>query len=232
MIQCYNSITTETMVALRVVSTMTMFVAGLMALVESDLKRVVALSTLSQLGFIICRLRLGLPNLCLLHLLAHAILKASLFMVVGAWIHFTFRSQDCRLVRLMGPYSIRLTVIGIVCLIGLCGLGYTRAFVTKELVLERGLINNLCIYVLIVRYSSVLLTSRYCLRLGQALTSIRVVIVRIACRHSRLPLLICSIPTVICGIIIGLWLEFNLVLIPPTVLDQIKYLTISLILVG
>lgn len=220
------------MVALRVVSTITIFVAGLIALVESDLKRVVALRTLSQLGFIICRLRLGLPNLCLLHLLAHAMLKASLFIVVGAWIHFTFRSQDCRLVRLIGPYSMRLTVIGIICLVGLCGLGYTRAFVTKELVLERGLMNNLCIYVLIVRYSSVLLTSSYCLRLGQALTRIRVTIVRIRCRHSRLPLLLCSIPTVICGITIGLWLEFNLVLIPPTILDQMKYLTISLILVG
>lgn len=83
-IQTSNNISLEIMVILRVVSTMTIFVAGLIALAECDLKRVVALRTLRQLGFIICSLSMGLPSLCLLHLLAHAILKARLFIVVGS----------------------------------------------------------------------------------------------------------------------------------------------------
>lgn len=231
-IQTFRALSTEVIVTLGLLSTMTIFVAGLMALIESDLKRVVALSTLSQLGFIMCRLRMGLPRLCLLHLLAHAILKASLFIVVGAWIHSTFRRQDCRIISLTGPRRITLSIIGITCLIGLCGLGYTRAFVTKELVLETGMTTRLSLYIILTTYSRVLLTSSYCLRLGQALTRVSTTIVRVLSTHTSLPLLICRLPTVILGVCLGLWLEFNLVCIGPVVIDQLKFLTISLILLG
>lgn len=97
-----------------------------------------------------------------------------------------------------------LVVVGISCLIGLCGLGYTRAFVTKELILETGLLTSLSLYIIMITYSRVLLTSSYCLRLGQALVNVRTVIVRVRAKNSRFPLLICTLPTISAGLTIGM----------------------------
>lgn len=78
------------------VAVLTMFIAGIRANYEYDLKKVIALSTLRQLGVIITSLRLGFPNLALFHLLTHALFKAMLFLCAGAIIHNNRDTQDLR----------------------------------------------------------------------------------------------------------------------------------------
>lgn len=83
---------------LLVCSSMTMLIAGLGAFVETDIKKVVALSTLSQLGVMIFRLRVGLPELAFFHLVSHATFKALLFIGVGKLISQYSHNQDFRLI--------------------------------------------------------------------------------------------------------------------------------------
>jgi len=66
---------------------MTLLLAGAGANYENDLKKIIALSTLSQLGVIIISLAIGIPYLALFHLYTHALFKALLFLCAGAIIH-------------------------------------------------------------------------------------------------------------------------------------------------
>lgn len=68
-------------------SAFTLFMAGGSACVELDMKKIVALSTLRQLGVIMFSLRLGYCSLAFFHLLSHALFKALLFVGVGCVIH-------------------------------------------------------------------------------------------------------------------------------------------------
>lgn len=82
--------------ALAVVGGSTILMAGVAALSEIDIKKVVALSTLSQLGLIVVRVGLGIPELAFFHLISHAYFKALLFIRVGNLIHLRDRAQDLR----------------------------------------------------------------------------------------------------------------------------------------
>lgn len=115
----------------------TCLLGGLAAAWECDLKKIIALSTLSQLGVIIYRLGLNLPSLTLLHLYAHAMFKALLFLVAGLILLQSFGSQD---VRMLGglvfrrPGLVRLINIRNLCLLG---FPFIRAFYSKHLILEK-----------------------------------------------------------------------------------------------
>ena len=81
---------------LLVVSLSTNVMAGFSACFEVDLKKIVALSTLSQLGIIMLSLAMGYHSLAFFHLLRHALFKALMFMRVGRVIHLSGDSQDLR----------------------------------------------------------------------------------------------------------------------------------------
>lgn len=80
------------------VATITMLMAGVAANLENDLKKIVALSTLRQLGVMMAALGMGAWKLALFHLYTHAIFKALLFLCAGAFIHRLQHRQDLRLV--------------------------------------------------------------------------------------------------------------------------------------
>lgn len=77
-------------------SIVTTCLASLVALRETDLKKIVALSTLSQLGLIMTIVSLGIKGLAFFHLLAHAFFKALTFMAAGTIIHSNTGYQDTR----------------------------------------------------------------------------------------------------------------------------------------
>lgn len=119
------------------VGSLTILMAGLGANFEFDLKKIIALSTLSQLGVIISAVGAGLPTLAFFHLLAHALFKALLFMCAGIIIHRCGDSQD---IRGMGGMMYVLPVVS--CLItvanlALCGAPFLTGFYSKDLILER-----------------------------------------------------------------------------------------------
>lgn len=119
-----------------IVGLLTMFFSSVCALVEQDMKKVVALSTLSQMGFSIMTLGIGLYFVRLLHLVGHALFKSCLFMQVGVFIHRFFGQQDSREYSGLdgGIYFIQLQML--VTLFCLCGLVFTSGAVTKDLILE------------------------------------------------------------------------------------------------
>jgi len=116
---------------------LTILIARLRAMSETDGKKIVALSTLSQLGVIICGAGINNTPVILFHLLVHAFFKALLFIVTGVAIHNAGDSQDLRGIR--GLYSllpITKTII-VFTNLRLIGLPFFAAFYSKEIILER-----------------------------------------------------------------------------------------------
>lgn len=74
----------------------TIFLSGVSALFETDLKKVIALSTLSQLSVILFSIRINFSIFGLFHLYTHALFKALLFLCAGTLIHRFFSVQDLR----------------------------------------------------------------------------------------------------------------------------------------
>lgn len=147
------------------ISSLTMFISGLGANFEFDLKKVIALSTLSQLGLIMRILFLGNYKLAFFHLLTHAIFKALLFICAGSVIHNFFNRQDIRFIgSLMLQMPLTCTFFNISNL-ALCGFPFLAGFYSKDLILEICSLHygNILIYFLF--YFSTGLTICYSLRL-------------------------------------------------------------------
>ena len=132
---------------------LTMFMAGLGANFETDLKKIIALSTLRQLGVIMSILSLGRADLAFFHLLTHALFKALLFICAGSIIHRVGDYQDIRLIGgLVKSMPIRVIRINLANL-ALCGAPFLAGFYSKDLILEtrfQGLLNEFCFYLLVV----------------------------------------------------------------------------------
>merc|ERR1711942_412431 len=115
----------------------TMLIAGVRACTELDIKKIVALSTLSQLGVIIVSLSLYQKDLCFFHLVTHAIFKALLFICVGISIHTIYGSQDFRSFSNLGKgifYPIRFLTISNLALLG---FPFISGFYRKDIIMER-----------------------------------------------------------------------------------------------
>lgn len=153
-------------VFLLIISCLTILIAALCAVVECDLKKIIALSTLSQLGVIIIRLSIGLPILALFHLITHALFKALLFICAGSFIFLHRHRQDLRLV---GNLGLQLPLTRVCFSIGrfsLCGLPFLSGFYSKDLVLEIILSRNFNFVTLIIVILSTGGTAFYRIRLG------------------------------------------------------------------
>nr|YP_010952535.1 NADH dehydrogenase subunit 5 [Cechetra lineosa]WMQ52842.1 NADH dehydrogenase subunit 5 [Cechetra lineosa] len=144
---------------------MTMFMAGISANYEFDLKKIIALSTLSQLGLMMSILSMGFPDLAFFHLLTHAMFKALLFMCAGVIIHMMNNIQD---IRYMGGISLYLPLTSL-CLnisnMALCGIPFLAGFYSKDLILEMVSFSNLNMFVFFFYYISTGLTMYYTIRL-------------------------------------------------------------------
>lgn len=114
----------------------TINIAGMAAIIEPDIKKIIALSTLSQLGVIFFCLGISRAFLSFFHLISHAYFKAMLFMAAGAIIHGVKDYQD---LRKMGSLRSNFKVILSVMLISnvrLCGLPFMSGFYSKDIIIE------------------------------------------------------------------------------------------------
>jgi NADH-quinone oxidoreductase subunit L len=112
----------------------TLISASFFALVESDTKKVVALSTLSQLGLIFIALSLGGLFICLFHLLIHAFSKANLFLIIGNLIHSRFSEQDIRFINKRERATTFYFII-FVRIMSLSGVVFISVFFSKFFIL-------------------------------------------------------------------------------------------------
>nr|YP_002860165.1 NADH dehydrogenase subunit 5 [Davidius lunatus]ACB48047.1 NADH dehydrogenase subunit 5 [Davidius lunatus] len=143
----------------------TMFMSGLGANFEFDLKKIIALSTLSQLGLMMSILSMGYPHLAFFHLLTHALFKALLFMCAGVIIH---NMGDCQDIRFMGGLSLFLPLSSsyfMVSNLALCGMPFLAGFYSKDLILEMCLTDNLNFISFLFFFVSTGLTACYTGRL-------------------------------------------------------------------
>ena len=150
---------------LLLIAGLTIFIAGLGANFEFDLKKIIALSTLSQLGLIMRILAIGFPKLAFFHLLTHALFKALLFICAGAIIHNIKNSQD---IRVMGclTYQIPLTSSCLnVANLALCGIPFLAGFYSKDLILEVVSLSYVNIFSFFLFFFSTGLTVCYSFRL-------------------------------------------------------------------
>ena len=115
--------------------------------------KIIALSTLSQLGVIISILAMGWAELAFFHLLAHALFKALLFMCAGSIIHRAGDYQDIRVIgSLVNFMPVRVININLANL-ALCGTPFLAGFYSKDLILEVAFLNPLneaCFWLLVV----------------------------------------------------------------------------------
>nr|YP_003848715.1 NADH dehydrogenase subunit 5 [Teinopalpus aureus]ADK66458.1 NADH dehydrogenase subunit 5 [Teinopalpus aureus] len=163
----FNSLLVDMMFLkfLLLLSGLTMFMAGISANYEFDLKKIIALSTLSQLGLMMSILSMGLPDLAFFHLLTHAMFKALLFMCAGVIIHMMNDIQD---IRYMGGISLYIPLTSL-CLnisnLSLCGIPFLAGFYSKDLILELVSMSNLNLIIFFLYYLSTGLTMYYTIRL-------------------------------------------------------------------
>lgn len=150
---------------LLIVSCLTIFIAGLGANFEFDLKKIIALSTLRQLGVIVSILSLGFADLAFFHLLTHALFKALLFMCAGMVIH---RVKECQDIRNMGRLVTCIPLTR-VCMnlanLALCGIPFLAGFYSKDLILEVAFIREVNIFRFFLYVLSTGLTVCYTFRL-------------------------------------------------------------------
>nr|UOU85221.1 NADH dehydrogenase subunit 5 [Hylemyza partita] len=150
---------------LLLLSGLTMFMAGLGANYEFDLKKIIALSTLSQLGLMMSILSMGYYKLAFFHLLTHALFKALLFMCAGAIIHNMNNSQD---IRLMGSLSLMMPLTSScfnVANLALCGMPFLAGFYSKDLILETVSLSYINMFSFFLYFFSTGLTVCYSFRL-------------------------------------------------------------------
>jgi len=126
----------NTLVIVATMGSLTCFFAASVGLVQNDLKRVIAYSTCSQLGYMVFACGLSNYSLALFHLANHAIFKALLFLSAGCIIHGLCDEQDLRryggVIELF-PLSYIMVLIGSM---ALTGFPFLTGFYSKDIILE------------------------------------------------------------------------------------------------
>jgi NADH-ubiquinone oxidoreductase chain 5 len=124
------------LIVITFIGSLTAFFAGTCALVQNDLKRIIAFSTISQMGYLFLAVGLSQYQVALFHLINHAFFKALLFLGAGAVIHAMSDQQDIR--RLGGlinflPFTYSAMLTGS---LSLMALPWLTGFYSKDLILE------------------------------------------------------------------------------------------------
>jgi len=150
-----------------IVGILTAFFAATVALVQSDIKKIIAYSTCSQLGYMFFAAGIGAYNVAMFHLFTHAFFKALLFLGSGSVIH-SFKDEQN--INQMGgvwkklPYTYSLMIIGT---LALTGFPFLSGFYSKEAIIEFAFLrgNTLGVFAAYTGIFIALLTSIYSWRL-------------------------------------------------------------------
>jgi len=145
----------------------TAFFAATVGLVQNDIKRVIAYSTCSQLGYMFVGLGVGAYQTGMFHLFTHAFFKALLFLGAGAVIHAVSDEQDMRKMgglRTHIPVTYWMMVIGT---LALTGFPFTAGYFSKDAIIEAAFVGTgpLAGYGFVLTVFAALLTSFYSWRL-------------------------------------------------------------------
>ena len=155
------------MVMVTFVGALTAFFAGTIGLVTMDLKRVIAYSTCSQMGYLVFCFGIGNSSVSLFHLCNHAFFKCVLFVAAGTLIHALLNEQDIR--KMGGLFKLFPFVFVLILFasLSLMGMPFLSGFYSKEKILEYSfyIYNNSNIFAFWLGSLSAFLTSIYSMRL-------------------------------------------------------------------
>jgi NADH-quinone oxidoreductase subunit L len=135
LIRIFPILMPEALFFISIIGTITMLTGGIVALFQTDIKKLLAFSTISQLGLMVLAVGLGSPMAAFFHLTTHAFFKAGLFLGAGAIIH-TLHTQN---MNDMGGLYKRLPLITICYIIftaSLIGMPFFSGFLSKEMILS------------------------------------------------------------------------------------------------
>lgn len=148
-----------------ILSVLTIFISGLIANFEFDLKKIIALSTLRQLGLMIIILSVGYPLISYYHLLTHAIFKSLLFIRAGVIIHRIINNQDIRIIGGLNEF-IPFTIYRFnLTLLALCGFPFIAGFYSKDIIIEIIYFRKFNVVIFFISVISLIFTVIYSIRL-------------------------------------------------------------------
>ncbi|PLX42243.1 MAG: NADH-quinone oxidoreductase subunit L [Hyphomicrobiales bacterium] len=145
----------------------TAFFAATVGLVQNDIKRVVAYSTCSQLGYMFVAAGVGAYGAAIFHLFTHAFFKALLFLGSGSVIHAMSDEQDMRHMGGLFPHLKKTWVLMLVGTLALTGFPLTAGYFSKDAIIESAYAahSNIGMYAFVLTVIAAALTSFYSWRL-------------------------------------------------------------------
>lgn len=177
LVRVFPVLTEDVLLVIAFIGGLTAIMAGLSAVVQNDIKAVLAYSTISQLGYMILGVGVGAFETSIFHLWTHAFFKAGLFLAAGNIIHFMHKTnhdidaQDMRNMGGLKKYLPFTFIIYIVCGAALAGLPFTSGFLSKEGILgamlewfQENRTSPVSIIVLVMSFVTALLTPFYITR--------------------------------------------------------------------
>ncbi len=150
-----------------IIGMLTAFFAATVALAQNDIKKIIAYSTCSQLGYMFFAIGVGAYHVAIFHLFTHAFFKGLLFLGSGSVIHAFNDEQD---IRFMGgvwkkiPYTYTLMIVGT---LALTGFPFLSGYYSKDAIIEFAYFkgSNIGYYATFIGISTACLTSIYSWRL-------------------------------------------------------------------
>ncbi len=137
--RCFPLFAPEVLLTIAYIGAITLFISATIALVQTDIKRVLAYSTCSQLGFMMLALGIGGWVAGLLHLITHAFFWALLFLCSGSVIHGCHHEQD---LRKMGGLKAKMSITAFTMLVGvlaISGAPLLSGWYSKDMILSSAL---------------------------------------------------------------------------------------------
>lgn len=125
-----------------VIGGLTISIGSLIAVFQTDIKKLVAYSTISQMGYLVSGCGFCAYDETIIYLLMHAINKAFLFIIVGYTVHFFNNNTDLRQMGSLYTYSYELSIYFLILSMNLIGLPFSSGFYSKEFLLFQVIDNS------------------------------------------------------------------------------------------
>nr|UTN43165.1 NADH dehydrogenase subunit 5 [Pessoaiella absita] len=204
-----------------IISFLTILLAGSSSLGEYDLKKVIALSTLSHIGLMLMFVSMGMILSSLIHMVIHAFFKSLLFMVAGYIIHCNSNNQDIRLISVSSfNYSVGVSLI--ISLFSMMGMPFFSGFFSKEILLV-SMLDFISFVKMISFFFSVMLTCWYSFRLLlYLLWNGSIMSMEDSLSFEWVIFFIMSIYSSIGGVMISLFIDWSLWFVPSLVSYDLK----------
>jgi NADH-quinone oxidoreductase subunit L len=142
LIRIFPLFTPDALIIIAFIGLISLLMGGVKAVFQSDIKKVLAYSTISQLGLMVLAVGIGKPDFAFFHLLTHAFFKAGLFLCAGSVIHaihYASHDSDAQNMYLMGGLKKRLPITFwcyLICSAALAALPFFTGFLSKDQIIE------------------------------------------------------------------------------------------------